>query len=454
MNNIGKVIRTLRMQQKLSQSELAKGICTAKYLYLIEKGDRTPSNEVMGALSRKLGEDLFEFYDYLSYEDPIAVRQIIHKVQQVLKVPAYEQLPSLIEEALQLPDFHKPPLSHHITYQQGICLLQLEQNPQASLALAQDALRSWEPGWIDSPYYLRHQNLLARSHLALGEPEAACLVSSRAIQSLNKLMSLKEYQQLILSTYITDLMAHLAAGHFQATVQKGNDLLALQAQWNRSDTSVYLYFMLAFAYRKISNPLESSRMLEYGIMYALLNDSKNSIAEINQNGMIDEMLHDHQLEQELVVRFVEKFKDVLAYEPIENNLKSKKSEAEVFQSLADHLPDYLWVYNITQSRFTYVSHHDVWLRGYSLEEQLKMSRTEVLAPESMPMIETWIQETLEKLNADPGATVFYSGRIKQPCKKGDYVFADITIRCRVNQDGEIEAIGISRPVDGQVCQPD
>ena len=38
MSHIGIVIRTLREKQGLTRQDLAKNICTEKYVYLIEKG--------------------------------------------------------------------------------------------------------------------------------------------------------------------------------------------------------------------------------------------------------------------------------------------------------------------------------------------------------------------------------------------------------------------------------
>lgn len=459
MNNIGKVIRELRLRQNLTQNQLAEGICTAKYLYLIEKGERTPSNEVMGELSRKLGEDLFDYYDYLSYENPIAVRKIMGKAEQSLRVSAYSDLTALIEEANQLPDYHVPPLSHHITYLRGIYLLQVEQNAQEARNLAQDALHSMTSSWIDSTFSLRHQNLLARSRIALEEWEEACLLSSRMIQSLDKVMNLKQNRQLVLSTYITFLITHLFSGRYSETIQKGLELMAIQAEWNLLDASAYLYFILAFAYRKNGDHQESSRMLENGILFSLLHGKEQSIADVNQRGIIDEMLTDHTLEEDLVAKFVERFGDVVTYLPMERTSHvrmagEKKSPEAAFQSLAENLPDYLWIYNITQSRFTYASPHIVKLRGFTPEEQSKMSRADVVTPESLVMIESWIEETITKLEADPDTPVFFSGRIKQPCRGGSFIYADITVRCRVNEVGEIEVIGISRPVDGLACSPD
>ncbi len=46
----------------MSRKELAENICSEKYLYLIEKGDRTPSSEITRLLGDKVGVDIFKYY--------------------------------------------------------------------------------------------------------------------------------------------------------------------------------------------------------------------------------------------------------------------------------------------------------------------------------------------------------------------------------------------------------
>lgn len=59
MNHIGNVIKTLRCNLGLAAIDTAKDICTEKYLYLIEKGERIPSVEITRFIGTRLGTDLF-----------------------------------------------------------------------------------------------------------------------------------------------------------------------------------------------------------------------------------------------------------------------------------------------------------------------------------------------------------------------------------------------------------
>ncbi len=77
MNCIGSVIKEYRKRKKISRKSLADGLCSEKYIYLIEKGERTPSAEMSALLGDKLGIDLFEYYEYVDCIDPIDVNQAI-----------------------------------------------------------------------------------------------------------------------------------------------------------------------------------------------------------------------------------------------------------------------------------------------------------------------------------------------------------------------------------------
>lgn len=75
MNHIGNVIKEYRSLIGMSRNDIAKNICTEKYVYLIEKGQRTPSADMTRLLGDNLGIDLFEYYQYLDCINPIEVRE-------------------------------------------------------------------------------------------------------------------------------------------------------------------------------------------------------------------------------------------------------------------------------------------------------------------------------------------------------------------------------------------
>lgn len=66
---IGNIIEEQRVSLGMSRKELSEGICTQKYVYLIEKNERNPSAYILNSFSDRLGLDLFDYYQYLNYDN-------------------------------------------------------------------------------------------------------------------------------------------------------------------------------------------------------------------------------------------------------------------------------------------------------------------------------------------------------------------------------------------------
>ena len=59
-NSLGDIIRSLRKKYKLSQEELADGICSPVSISRIENGTQMPSGAVLEALLTKLGTSTYQ----------------------------------------------------------------------------------------------------------------------------------------------------------------------------------------------------------------------------------------------------------------------------------------------------------------------------------------------------------------------------------------------------------
>ena len=59
-NSLGDTLRELRKQKRLSQEDLAEGICSTVSISRIENGNQIPSQPVLEALLEKLGTGLYQ----------------------------------------------------------------------------------------------------------------------------------------------------------------------------------------------------------------------------------------------------------------------------------------------------------------------------------------------------------------------------------------------------------
>jgi len=79
MYNIGNLIYEIREKRLMSRAELAEGICSKKYIYMIENGERSPSIQILLGISKKLHFNFFDTISYLENESPLKFKEIIGK---------------------------------------------------------------------------------------------------------------------------------------------------------------------------------------------------------------------------------------------------------------------------------------------------------------------------------------------------------------------------------------
>lgn len=112
---IGEIIKERRIFKNMSRETLSEGICTEKYVYLIEKNERNPSAYILDCFSEKLGIDLFEYYQYLNFENKSLVVEYRKKFDRYIKLGDMEKLKEESLKASQLEDFKREPLSYDIS---------------------------------------------------------------------------------------------------------------------------------------------------------------------------------------------------------------------------------------------------------------------------------------------------------------------------------------------------
>lgn len=120
---------------------------------------------------------------------------------------------------------------------------------------------------------------------------------------------------------------------------------------------------------------------------------------------------------------------------------------EKYRLLAENAYDVIWVLNIQQNRFTYVSPSIYYLRGLTVEEAMRETIEEALTPESYSMVMNILNERLETFLKDPTSVDRQVYEIRQPCKNGDIIWVEASAQYKLNEAGEIEIIGVSRNIN-------
>jgi PAS domain S-box-containing protein len=124
----------------------------------------------------------------------------------------------------------------------------------------------------------------------------------------------------------------------------------------------------------------------------------------------------------------------------------QKSE-EGYRLLAENSSDVIFLLDIGQQRFKYISPAIYRLRGLTVEEALNESMSDSLTPESLELVTSLIYRDVARLIKNPDNPLYSTTEVRQPHKNGSLVWVEISTRYRVNDSGEVELIGVSRNID-------
>ena len=92
---MGEMIRTLRKEKQMSQSQLAEGICTIATLSRIENGSQAPSRATLHRLMEKLDWPGFSYVDYDNGTD-LKLIKLRKEIIRCIEYEFYDELDELI----------------------------------------------------------------------------------------------------------------------------------------------------------------------------------------------------------------------------------------------------------------------------------------------------------------------------------------------------------------------
>jgi len=123
----------------------------------------------------------------------------------------------------------------------------------------------------------------------------------------------------------------------------------------------------------------------------------------------------------------------------------RKSE-EQYRFLTEYTSDVIWVLNLTQQRYSYISPSVYGLRGLTVEEAMGESLDQSLMPESRKIVQDAVEKGLAEFLADPDTPRQYINAIQQPHKDGNPIWVEVSTKYRFNGKKEIEILGVSRNI--------
>lgn len=121
---------------------------------------------------------------------------------------------------------------------------------------------------------------------------------------------------------------------------------------------------------------------------------------------------------------------------------------EKYRLITENTSDVIWILNLKQMKFTYISPSIFQLRGYTVEEAMNQTIEESLTPASAELVNERVKKALPLFLADKNHEASRSlTQIQQPCKDGRVIWVEVATQFQLNHAGEIEVLGVSRNIE-------
>lgn len=138
--------------------------------------------------------------------------------------------------------------------------------------------------------------------------------------------------------------------------------------------------------------------------------------------------------------------------PIEEAPAMDTGDRWSFENMAkliiENTKDVIWVLDLNEQKFIYVSPAVELLRGYTPEEIIAAPLEDALTPKSGQLMQEIIEFSIPPLlERKTTSTAWYTTEMEQPCKDGTAVWTEVVTRAVFNPDTQhIEVVGVSRDI--------
>lgn len=300
MNHIGNLINGFRKNMNMTRADLAKDICTEKYIYLIEKGQRTPSSDILRLISDRLRVDIFSYFQYLDCIDPIKVHAIMKELQLCHRNTDFSATKKLVKIAEKIPDFKQEPWIFEVEANKIGYKIFNENKYEEAINDINYILDGMELKYLNSIHVVNIYVLLSTCYQITGDFASAKDVALKAYEISSNKNNFVGYAQYIVTAKINVLTLYYLSGEFDKAINIGEELLKYNNRESMSLRNHFIFAFLAFSYYKTKRYDEAFSYFKKSLLILLIDYQPLDLHHIAAQDVFNSMLNDERISRELV----------------------------------------------------------------------------------------------------------------------------------------------------------
>lgn len=191
--NIGQVIKEVRTSFRISQSQLAKDICTQALISKIEKGETIPSLEIGYKISKKLHIPLDFLCKIIQYQNFSYIKELNYQIKCLSRERNYTDIYYLIKKEKKNPNYNDPLLKQLLLWQEGVTTYYLTKDFEASIHLLNESLKITAFSEIHSEREIEILNSLANLYFEEGQYAPSLEIFNHIHENIKKNAFFQDY---------------------------------------------------------------------------------------------------------------------------------------------------------------------------------------------------------------------------------------------------------------------
>lgn len=307
VNHIGVVVKEYRLQRGMTRAELAEDICTDKYIYLIERGERSPSTSLLRQLSDKLKVDLFEYYKFLDCIDPVGVGQIINSLEVCQRNSDFIEIERLVKLAGGMTDFRRKPWSHILKANQIACKVFIDKKYEEAIVIIDSELDKVDRGHLESSFVLSLYVLQSTCYQILGYLDEAKDLSEKIYKIIRNKYDFSSHDHIIVTGTLNLITYYYHTKEFAKAIAMAEDLIESQNKANSLGRIQYAFAFMAFSNYQLGNYDKAFLYFKYALFVLMSNYNPNDAYYIMSIDTFTTMAADKRMDQTITSLFFEMY---------------------------------------------------------------------------------------------------------------------------------------------------